>query len=125
MINIPKTKEYKQNFNYLKDFINDCRQHQLDAFECAKSHDKGQIISPCGTGKTRIQISIIADDILKSGYGIFKTDVIASHRLILNGQLLKEAVDVFKKAGVPFNILFLGTGERIDSSDNRNRSFNC
>jgi hypothetical protein len=71
---------------------------------------KSQIISPCGTGKTRIQISLHVEDMIqldkRNETGVY---VIASHRLSLNRQLLREFIDVAVQSGLPFDVLYIGS----------------
>ena len=105
-----KVNSYKQNFSYFDQYLECHRQHQVEALLAACKSYKGQIISPCGTGKTRIQISLHVQEMIdytKEGKcGIF---IIASHRLSLNRQLLGELVDVAINCGLPFDVLYVGS----------------
>lgn len=105
------TPPYTRNYGEFNKFVALHRKHQIEAIAATNGATIGQIISPCGTGKTRIQTSIIISDMIsctESGtYGKF---MIASHRLALNTQLadvlLKQAI----VCGLPFDILFVGSG---------------
>jgi superfamily II DNA or RNA helicase len=65
--------------------------YQKEAFDAVNNNTKGIIVMPTGTGKTRIQAGVIANDILKNpGFRIY---VINAPRIMLSYQLLEE---VFK-----------------------------
>lgn len=110
-----KVRPYTKTLDYFDQYQEHHRQHQLEALIAAHQADKGQIISPCGTGKTRVQISLHVQgmiDLLNDfEYGVF---VIASHRLSLNRQLLDQLIDVAVRCGLPFDILYLGSDHRTD-----------
>lgn len=105
-----KVRSYQQRFEYLDEWESNHREHQVEALLAQTKASKGQIISPCGTGKTRIQISSHVGEMIelsKAGKsGVF---VIASHRLSLNRQLLGELIDVAIKCGVSFDIAYVGS----------------
>ena len=86
------------------------RQEQREALLTACQSNKGQIIFPCGTGKTRIQIALLIGEMIAltkaNKSGVF---VIASHRLLLNSQLLAQLIDVAVHCGLPFDVLYLGS----------------
>lgn len=111
-----KSPNYLKNFEYFDQYESDHREHQLAALFSSRLDDKGQIISPCGTGKTRIQLSLhIAEMIrLSNEYdrGVF---AIASHRLSLNRELLSQIVDVAVNCGLPFDVVYIGS-DRCDFS---------
>jgi superfamily II DNA or RNA helicase len=107
---IPLFKTYSANFEYFGQYQQQHRQHQLEAIEASDAATIGQILSPCGTGKTRIQISIhVKDMIAKSQQEQCGTYLIASHRLALNVQLFNQLLNVCIKCGLSFNILFVGS----------------
>lgn len=105
-----KIPYYTKNFGYFDRYLSNHRPHQIEAFWKALESNKGQIISPCGTGKTRIQASIHVQEMIRLNQnydcGIF---VIASHRLSLNRQLLNQVVDVAVNCGLPFDVLYVGS----------------
>lgn len=86
------------------------RPHQVLAIMAANANNRGRIISPCGTGKTRIQIHLHVGGMITlfqdNRVGVF---VIASPRLLLNRQLCDELVEVLVKCGLPFDILSIGS----------------
>jgi predicted helicase len=105
-----KPNNYKQNLDYFNTYKLNHRQHQRAALLATAGFDVGQVLSPCGTGKTRIQISLhvqsMIDLFLANSSGIH---VIASHRLALNTQLLDELVHVATNTGLPFDVLYIGS----------------
>ena len=107
---------FKADFTVFDRYRKANRQHQIDAIAAAQQATRGQIICPCGCGKTIIQICLHIDAMItkcaqnKTGvYGI------VSHRLGLNRQLRDEFVDVAIKCGIPFDILCIGS-DRGDTS---------
>jgi superfamily II DNA or RNA helicase len=103
-------KKYSTNFEYFEQYKANHRLHQKEALEAIKTSNIGQVLSPCGTGKTRIQISVhIQDMINKSSNNEYGVYLIASHRLTLNVQLFDQLIDVCVNTGLPFNILFVGS----------------
>jgi superfamily II DNA or RNA helicase len=102
-----KPRTYTVNSSAFNQFVAQNRLHQNDALNAITPATIGQVISPCGTGKTRIQICLHVGGMLsKPTPGTF---VIASHRLSLNHQLLGELVGVIIPCGIKFNILCIGS----------------
>lgn len=105
-----RVQQYSRNFESLDKYCSLHREHQVEAIRAASTSDKGQIISPCGTGKTRVQISLHIKEMIdltqQGKCGVF---VIASHRLSLNRHLLSEMVEIAVKCGLPCDILYLGS----------------
>jgi superfamily II DNA or RNA helicase len=105
-----KVRPYTKTLEYFDQYQGLHRQHQLEALIAATQADKGQIISPCGTGKTRVQVSLhvqgMIDLLAEYEYGVF---LIASHRLSLNRQLLDQLVDATVRCGLSFDIIYLGS----------------
>jgi superfamily II DNA or RNA helicase len=103
---------YSSHHEYFDRWQTDHRQHQIDAIRKIKQDysvgiTTGQVISPCGTGKTRIQISLhIENMICNSEPGVY---VIASHRLSLNRQLLGGLIEVAVNCGLSFDVLYIGS----------------
>jgi hypothetical protein len=105
-----KVPPYQQNFAYFDQWQESHRQHQVEAIIAGTSACKGQIISPCGTGKTRIQIHLHIEEMIElSKQGKSGAFCIASHRLSLNRQLLAQLVKVAVHCGLPFDVLYLGS----------------
>lgn len=87
------------------------RDHQKKAIAALTNNTIGQCSIPTGTGKTRVQVHLQVESMLKqmpSECGVY---VIASHRLALNKQLLNDLVDVAANASVPFDLLFIGADQ--------------
>lgn len=101
---------YKQNFNYFDIWRRHHRDHQKEAINSIKGQINGQISTPTGTGKTRIQIDVHVEemiDMLKhDARGVF---AIGAHRLALCTQLLEQFINVSVNSGIPFDILFVGS----------------
>ena len=107
-ITLPKTSVYDS-------FIANNRDHQIKALEAIAKYVRGQIILPTGTGKTRVQVAMIVLDMLTQAqngtYGVY---VIASHRLLLNKQLMDELLDLCLKCQLPVNALYVGSSRHDD-----------
>jgi superfamily II DNA or RNA helicase len=96
-------------------FMKEMRQYQIDAIQavsCSK-HKAGQIILPCGTGKTRIQLALHVQDMryrdsIKNEPGIY---MIAAPTIALGSELIGFAIDVMMKASVKFDILLLNSSK--------------
>ena len=105
-----KAKQYTKNFDYFNAYLAGNRYHQLSALWAIVNRNIGQIISPCGTGKTQIQTAIHIGGMIQLiqdyEYGVF---VIASHRLMLNKQLLDQVIDLAVRCGLPFDVLYVGS----------------
>lgn len=102
---------YVLNYQSLDDYLVQFRDHQEEAFERAQANHIGQIISPCGTGKTLEQVAIhISTMVAKHKAGLFGKFLIASHRLALNSQLSKPLITLAIECGLPFDVLFVGSG---------------
>ena len=104
-----KQKRYSHNYDYLpNEWMPSLRQHQVEAVAITATNDKGQVISPCGTGKTIIQSTIIADTMVSNAKSNkLSVCTIASHRLLLNEQLSKVVISILINWGINFNILFV------------------
>lgn len=104
----PKTSVYDA-------FIIANRLHQEKALEAIDKNAKGQIILPTATGKTRLQVAMIVKDMItQSQDGTLGTYVIASHRLLLNKQLMDELLDLCLRCGLPVNALYVGSARHDD-----------
>lgn len=100
---------------YFQNFLDNNRDYQTASLEEVVKNDRGIICLPCGTGKTRIQSSIIVkgmfDCIESNTYGVF---VIASHRLALNNQLCDNIVNLAVKSGFEFDVVLLHSDRADD-----------
>lgn len=118
---ITSLREYKShsfilNVSSFEEFVRHNRAHQNEARDKAIAATIGQVISPCGTGKTRIQIRLHVEKMIQKTYAKeVGTFVIASHRLSLNHQLLDQLVSVAIPCGLSFDILCIGS-DRDDTS---------
>jgi predicted helicase len=109
----PAIPQCSPKLDVYQAFKDEHRPHQLEAIEKCAKDNKGQVISPCGTGKTRIQISLHVETMLaKNDEGA--VCVIASHRLSLNRQLRDELVKVLIECGISFDLLSIGS-DRSDT----------
>ena len=110
-------KSYTFNPSYFENFIRYNRTHQKEAINALGKSNIGQISLPTGTGKTRVQISLHGNDMIEktksNQFGIY---AVVAPRLDLCHQLLTEAMDVFIKSGIPFDICFIGS-RRISNNN--------
>lgn len=102
---------YTLNESVFSDWKTFHRPHQLQAINAIDDeHPRGQVVIPTGTGKTRVQIHIHIEDmikVLKNGnYGVY---VIGAHRLLLCKQLMDELQDLCLRIGIPINALYIGS----------------
>lgn len=92
------------------DFELSLYDHQRETFNKCINETIGQCSLPTGSGKTKVQIALILRDMVKkneaSELGIYG---IASHRLVLNQQLITELVDEANQLGIKFKVLFVGS----------------
>ena len=103
---------YTLHLNHFDAYFKQNKQHQVEAFCAAESSSRGQIICPCATGKTIMQICLHLSDMINktkaNKTGVYGT---ISHRLVLNNQLCDELIDVAVKCGLSFDILYIGSGD--------------
>jgi superfamily II DNA or RNA helicase len=97
---------YNESF---EDYFEYLYEHQQKAYDAMNDVNIGQIICPTGSGKSKIQIATIFKH-LEDNPGEIHNYVIASHRLLLNLQLISNLVTDVKKSVAPFRILFVGSG---------------
>jgi len=104
------------------------RDHQNEAVRLVNSEAVGQISLPTGTGKTRAQVHIHVEEMIKNtDNDHFGVHVIGAHRLALCNQLLHDLVTVVVNAGLPFDILFIGSDRFADDrvhAEFRNKGLN-
>ena len=88
------------------------RPHQILSIQSTIGNDRGQIVLPTGTGKTRVQIHLHIENMLckikKNETGVY---VIAAHRLLLCKQLMDELQDLCLRIGIPINALYIGSSK--------------
>lgn len=102
---------YVLNESVFSDWAVFHRPHQLYAIsEIDAGHPRGQVVIPTGTGKTRVQIHIHIEDMIKTlkcgNNGVY---VIGAHRLLLCKQLMDELQDLCLRIGIPINALYIGS----------------
>lgn len=98
-------------------FTENHRQHQVDAIKSTINNNRKQIIIPCGTGKTRIQLDLHVRDMIektkKNEIGVY---AIGAHRLLLCTQLMDELQDLCIQCGISFNVLYIGSARHDDKN---------
>lgn len=108
---------YTLNESTFLEYTSKHRVHQTKAIQGTLLNDRGQIIIPTGTGKTRIQVHLhiesMLDKLKGNGCGVY---VIGAHRLLLCKQLMDELQDLCLKIGIPINALYVGSA-RHDEKD--------
>jgi superfamily II DNA or RNA helicase len=88
------------------------RDFQREAISACKNMNIGQISLPTGTGKTRVQIALHLNEMMgRQWKRLPSCVVIASHRLVLNNQLLKEFASRIKECELQVILFFLGSGK--------------
>jgi len=98
-----------------QEYLNQNRPHQTAALDALRPNTKGQVIIPTGTGKTRVQVGYLVGDMFEKEQENHKgTYVIASHRLLLNKQLMDEFQDLCIKCHLPINVLYVGSAQHDD-----------
>jgi len=102
---------YTFNIDPYEEFMKTLRSFQVNAVSaCYSFEDKGRITAPCGCGKTCIQEAWHVGDMVEGDLpgdpGVY---VIASHRLILNNQLLNRILDLAIQCGIPVDVLYVGS----------------
>lgn len=105
-----QSRESKLNPSVFDNWLSMHREHQAGAHIALMENDRGQVILPTGTGKTRVQISRHVQEMIDlSKSGDIGTFVITAHRLVLCRQLLEQFIDIAINAGLQFDILFVGS----------------
>jgi len=98
------------------DILTGLYNYQIDALRSTELERKGIVVLPTSTGKTYVQSSIIAKDIVMN-YGQFRMYVINAPRIILTYQLLKEVYQFLTKKGIEARYHFTHSGSAVDESD--------
>lgn len=99
-----------------KDILSKLYDYQLSAVEATDKNDKGIVCMPTGTGKTFVQASVIAKEILKNK-GKFGIYVINAPRIMLSYQLLKEVYSFLTYAGIDARYMSVHSGGSNDMED--------
>ena len=99
-----------------KDILSKLYDYQLDAVKSTDKSKKGIVCMPTGTGKTFVQASVIAKQILENG-GKFGIYVINSPRIMLSYQLLKEVYTFLMYAGIDARYMSVHSGGQNDIED--------
>jgi len=90
------------------DLLRDLYDYQVEAFKSTEENEKGIIVQPTGTGKTRVQATILGNDIIKNpGFGIY---VVNAPRIMLTYQLQKEFYSFLVGNGIDCNYQFVHSG---------------
>ena len=99
----------------LQDIYNILRPHQRSAVDALNSGvNRGQILLPTGVGKTYVQVYKILSALTSlPSTGVA---VIASHRILLCEQLIKDVARYALEVGMPFNILTVAS-DGLDMQD--------
>lgn len=99
--------EYKYD-NFL-DYLKTMREYQSEAIDAICGAEIGQIILPCGTGKTRIQIATH----LKHMRSVSTPSIylVTADTIALCSDLLKAFLDILVGASIKFDILCLNSSD--------------
>lgn len=89
--------------------------YQKDAVSSTLTSNKGIVCLPTGCGKTFIQSSIIADDIIKNGN--FQMYIVNAPRIVLTYQLLKEVYGFLTDAKIEARYMFVHSGGKINEKE--------
>lgn len=113
--------------NYIRDKkidnIESFRKTQLDCFKAAEKNGSGLFELTCGAGKTLVQATLLKKEMeeldSRGDHGIF---VIASHRLLLNAQLVREYARFIPEIDIDSDKVFVsylcGVSKVIDENGN-------
>ena len=99
-----------------KNILEKLYDYQLKAVEATDKNKKGIVCMPTGTGKTFVQASVIAKEILKTK-GKFGVYVINAPRIMLSYQLLKEVYTFLTYAGIDARYMSVHSGGANDMED--------
>ena len=99
-----------------KNILEKLYDYQLKAVEATDKNKKGIVCMPTGTGKTFVQASVIAKEILKTK-GKFGVYVINAPRIMLSYQLLKEVYTFLTQAGIDARYMSVHSGGTNDMED--------
>jgi superfamily II DNA or RNA helicase len=99
--------------NPLQNFYNLMRKHQKKAIDAISVSTKGQVILPTACGKTWVQVYAILSTLLSVETGVA---VIASHRLLLCEQLIKDVLKRAFEYGLKFDVITVAS-DGVDIED--------
>ena len=89
--------------------------YQKTAVNTTSTANKGIVCMPTGTGKTRLQSAIIADDIIKNRN--FQMYIVNAPRIVLTYQLLKEIYSFLVDAKIEARYMFVHSGGKTNEKD--------
>lgn len=98
------------------EILNRLYDYQFDAVKATDENNKGIVCMPTGTGKTFVQASVIAKEILENK-GKFGVYVINAPRIMLSYQLLKEVYTFLVTANIDARYMSVHSGGANDMED--------
>lgn len=108
-LKLPEIKKDEFNEEVYQNMIDYLSDEKLPIIEEIEQFVMGQVVLPTGTGKSIVQqMSLVRD--IRDKFPLRASYLIASHRLLLNKQLLLKISGALEDLGVKFNVLFVGSG---------------
>lgn len=98
----------------IQDYINSLNRHQREIFHLLNEKSVYQFRVPTGVGKGYIMIGHILNSIINTKESVF---TIASHRLSLNNQHLRDLINYFIEFKLLGKVKFLTIGSQVLSID--------
>jgi hypothetical protein len=94
----------------IQNIIKSFNKHQLEMFDILNNEDKYQFRVPTGVGKGYVMIGHILNSIINTEQSVF---TIASHRLSLNNQHLRDLIDKVIELDLIGKVKFLTIGSQV------------
>jgi predicted helicase len=98
----------------IQDYIKTFNRHQSEIFNLLNTQTVHQFRVPTGVGKGYVMIGHILNSVINTEKSIF---TIASHRLSLNNQHLRDLIKYFVDFGLIGKVKFLTVGSQVLSID--------